>query len=66
MSGCGRMNLRLASSYREDGRRRAADLSRRQGMTTDAPKLAIGSLRRSRSVVRDALAALRRLVPRPV
>jgi hypothetical protein len=67
MSGSGRMNMRLASSYREDDRRRAVDRGRRQTMTSAGPDLEAASSRSARSavrVVRAAHAAIRRLVPR--
>jgi len=67
MSGSGRMSLRLASSYREDDRRRAGDPGHRQETTAADPDLAAASSRPARSavgVVRAARVAIRRLVPR--
>jgi hypothetical protein len=67
MSGSGRMNLRLASSYREDDYRRVVDHFRRRGMITAGPDLGAASSRPARSaarVVRAARAAIHRLAPR--
>ena len=64
MSGSGRMGLRLASSYREDDRRRAGEWRGQQATTTAAPKPAAVSVLPARSAVRVAIAAIRRLVPR--
>lgn len=61
MSGSGRMGLRLASSYREDDRRRAAEQRGRQATPTAAPKTATVSVLPVRSAVRDAIASIRRL-----
>lgn len=60
MSDAGRMSQRLASSYREDDLRRAADRRRGQLAATAAPE----SEARSRTTVRSTLAAIGRLLPR--
>jgi hypothetical protein len=61
MSGSGRMGLRLASSYREDDRRRAAEWRGQQATTTAAPKPAAVSVLPARSAVRGTIASIRRL-----
>jgi hypothetical protein len=67
MSGSGRMNMRLASSYREDDHSRAVDHPCRQTMTAAGADFPGASPRPARSavgVVRVVRAAIRRLVPR--
>lgn len=64
MSCSGRMNLRLASSYREDDRRRAAGWRLRHVTTTAAAPPAAASPQSTQPAVRFALAAIRRLALR--
>ena len=67
MSGSGRMNVRLASSYREDDHRRAADDRRpdRGPPAGPRPRRRVVPARPvDAEVIRVARAAIRRLVPR--
>jgi hypothetical protein len=63
MNGSGRMNLRLADSYREDDHRHATDRRRRQAAMPAAPGAGAGSRRPAGVARRVTLAAIRRLVP---
>jgi hypothetical protein len=61
MSGSGRMGLRLASSCREDDRRRAAERRGRPATMTTAPIPAAPSIHPVLSAVRDTITSIRRL-----
>lgn len=63
MNGSGRMNMRLAGSYREDDRARAGGWRLRQVTTTATPDPLAVSPNSTRPAVRVVLAAIRRLVP---